>query len=134
MVARRQYSDNDKAAALAALDANGGNTYKTAKDTGINRQTLANWANGRGVNHDMPNLVHQKKGELAERLMDVAHLLVDAIPDKIADASLQQVSTSLGIAIEKIQLLQGEATSRSDIRMNRLPALPDDQLDNIFGS
>lgn len=119
MVQRRSFSDNDKAAALAALDANGGNVLRTAKQLNVPRSTLQEWANGR-VNHDVPELRQRKKEDLASRLVEIAHQLIDAIPDKIYDANLQQVSTSLGIAVEKIQLLQGQATERSEIIDNGL--------------
>lgn len=131
MAFRRQFSDNDKAAALAALDANGGNVLKTAKQINVPRSTLQEWANGR-VNHDVPELRQQAKKALAERLEEIAHQLIDAVPDKIADASLQQVATALGIVVDKKQLLTGEATSRADVRLTKVPPLPDDQLDAIF--
>lgn len=47
MVTRRQYSDNDKAAALAALDANGGNVRGTAKQLKLSHATLQRWSDRR---------------------------------------------------------------------------------------
>lgn len=115
MATRRQFSDKDKAAALAVLDANNGNVFKTAKQLNIGRTTLEGWSKGRGINHDVPELRQHKKDEISQRLVEIVHKLIDAMPDKITDANLQQVSTSIGIAVEKIQLLDGDPTERNEI-------------------
>lgn len=120
---RRQYSDNDKATALAALDANGGNVNKTAKQLGISESTLRSWVNGRGTNVEIADLRERKKDQLAGRLVEIAHLLIDAMPAKITDANLQQSATTLGITIEKIQLLDGSATERTEV----IETLTDDE-------
>lgn len=107
---RRDYSDSERATALAALDANGGNVAATARTLQIPRSTLQEWANGR-VNSEVTELRQEKKRDLAERLEDIAHELVDALPDKIGRANLQQTATTLGIVIDKMQLLKGEPTN-----------------------
>lgn len=114
---RRQYSDNDKATALAALDANGGNVSKTARQLGIPNTTLTEWRDGR-IHDDVTVLRKRKKEELVGRLVEIAHLLIDAMPDKIKDANLQQSATTLGITIEKIQLLDGSPTERTEVTDN----------------
>jgi transposase-like protein len=123
------YSDQRRAEALAALDANGGNLSKTSRDTGIPRQTLQEWRDGR-VPEGVPELRQEKKAALADRLEELAHTIVDALPGKVADAGLQQAATSLAIAIDKMQLLRGEATAihgnrdlTEDERADRLAAL-----------
>lgn len=110
-----KYSDVDKATALAVLDANGGNVKKTATDTGIPRTTIERWTKGQAVNPDVTDLRHEKKGELADRLREIAHKLIDSVDTKIPDANLQQVFTALGITIEKMQLLSGEPTDRNEV-------------------
>lgn len=45
----RQYTDQEKADALAAVAANGGNVAGTAREIGIPMRTLKNW-------HDQPNI------------------------------------------------------------------------------
>jgi hypothetical protein len=45
-VARRNYTDDQREAALAALLANGGNLTKTEVQTGISRSTLREWRDG----------------------------------------------------------------------------------------
>jgi hypothetical protein len=57
---RRHYSDEDRAEALAVLDANAGNLKRTARDLGIPRATLQEWAGGR-VSAAVPELRHQER-------------------------------------------------------------------------
>lgn len=108
---RRRYSDSDKAAALAALDANDGNTHKTAKQLNIPRTTLERWVEGR-VSDDVPHLRQHKKRELHESLEELAYKLVAVMPEKIDEANLQQSAVALGVVIEKMQLLRGDPTER----------------------
>jgi hypothetical protein len=100
------YSDEERATALAALDGNGGNRQRTARQLGIPRKTLATWASG-AVHPAVADLRHQKKRELADGLEQVAYLLLDAIPGKLEGANLQDLAISLGILVDKMLLLRG---------------------------
>lgn len=109
------YSDEQKAVALAALEANGGNIDRTAKFCKIDRRTIRRWASGENINEDVSRNAHEKKEALADRLEALAHRLVDSIDeDKIGDASLQMVATSLGIAVDKMRLLREQPTQITD--------------------
>lgn len=68
MAAKKQHTDTEKAAALAALDANGGNVSKTAKQIGIARQTLQEWAHNHNINKDVPELRQVKKRDATRML------------------------------------------------------------------
>lgn len=114
---RRRYSDNDKAAALAALDANGGNVNRTAKQLGLAESTLRSWTQGRGTHEVVAELREVKKADLSDRLTDIAHAILDTLPKKLKDASAQQLATALGIVIDKKQLLEGKATDRTDLHV-----------------
>lgn len=107
-MARR--SDQQKAEALAVLDANAGNVSKTARDTGIPRKTLEEWRDGR-VAEGVAELRQEKKEGLADRLEAIALQMLDAMPSKILDASLKDTATAVGIAIDKRQLLTGQPTA-----------------------
>jgi hypothetical protein len=112
---RRGYSDHQRAEALAVLDANGGALRQTSRDTGIPTSTLKLWRD-EGVHPDCAELCTEKKQSLADRLEALAHTLIDALPGKVTDASLQQAATSLGIAVDKMRLLRGEPTSIQESR------------------
>jgi transposase-like protein len=119
-VARRQYSDAEKAAALAALDANGGNVARTARDLDIPRKTLAEWAADRHTHSEVAELRQEKKRDLAQRLEEIAWELAEALPGKKELASLQHTATAMAIAIDKMQLLRGAPTSITDISIEQL--------------
>jgi hypothetical protein len=131
MAFRRQFSDNDKAAALAALDANGGNVYRTAKELNVPRSTLQEWANGR-VSHDVPELRQQKRQDLHELFLEELYAIAGLLAEKRHEATYSQLATAAGIFTDKLQLLTGQATSRADVRVSNVPPIPDDQLDHIF--
>lgn len=118
VVNKRQYSDNDKAVALATLDANGGNIRQTARVLKLPESTLTDWSNGRGACPEVTEIRQVKKGQLAEKLEEVAHALTDNIllraqSDFSLLTPLKDFAVSLGIAIDKMQVLKGEPTSIS---------------------
>ncbi len=110
-MAKRSYSDEEKASALAALAANGGNVQLTARQVGVPRKTLEVWSKGNCCSPAVANIRHQKTEDLADRLEDLAHQLANAIPGKIPTADLKQLSVSLGIAVDKMRLLREQPTS-----------------------
>lgn len=125
---KKTYSDEDKANAMTALAANGGNVSLTATQLGIPKQTIHHW-----VKHGTaPQPSDAKKSDLAAKLDEVAHQLADAMPGKIEKAGLQQVAVSLGITIEKARLLRDQPTS---ITQPPLPLdlgkLTDEQLSQL---
>lgn len=127
-MARRKYSDEDKASALAILDAMGGNVNGAAKELGIAESTLRSWKNERGVHPVVAGLREQKRGELADRLKEIAHQIVDALPHKIEDSNLRDAGVTLGIIVDKINLLTGAATSRTEHMVSVLDELTDEEL------
>ncbi len=108
---RRRYSDNDKATALAALDANGGNVAVTAKQTGIPRTTLIEWNDGRVI-PEVSELRHIKKEELADIYEDVTRLYLDRARDKsaIENTSGNAAILAAATATDKMRLLRGLPT------------------------
>lgn len=119
------WSDDEKANALAALAANGGNVAATAKQLGIPRITLTHWANGDHVSNDVSKNGQVKKVLLADRLEALAIKLVDAASGKITDANLKDTLVSLGVAVDKMQLLRNRPTEIT----NDVSHLSDSELD-----
>ena len=118
-MSKRQYSDNDKAVALATLDANEGNIRQTAKMLKLPESTLTDWSNNRGVCPEVAEIRDDKKTELADKLEEVAHALTDNIllraqSDFSVLTPLKDFAVSLGIAIDKMQVLKGKPTSISE--------------------
>jgi hypothetical protein len=115
----KTYTPEDKAAALATLTACGGNISQASRTLGIPRKTLQQWRKGRdvaGLTADMQSFANM---ELSDKLDAVAHKLADAIPGKIEKAPLNHITTSLGIAIDKRNLLKGQPTSITERRSEK---------------
>ena len=110
-MSKRQYSDREKAAALAFLDFNGGNVERSAKALGIPRVTLLDWSKGRKQHPEVSDLRHEKKEQISELIERAVREMIQGSAGKVADANLSQVWTSIGIAVDKMQLLKGEATA-----------------------
>lgn len=95
---------------MAAVHANGGNVYQTAKKIGIPEKTLEHWV--KSVHKPQAAKDgEEKRGDMADALDRIAWKLLDALEGKIGDAPLSQTATSLGIAIDKARLLRGEPTA-----------------------
>ena len=117
---RRGYNDEEKAMALAALDANGGNVYRTALQLGIPDSTLDGWAKERGVSPAVHALREVKKGTLAEKFDEVAHMALDLTIDDLEGlrkAGPQARIIVAGIATEKKLLLTGQPTQITEHRL-----------------
>jgi hypothetical protein len=127
---RRDYSDDERAEALAVLDANGGNLSRTAREVGVPRKTLAQWVTGRAALR-VADLRQRKKGLLADALEDFGWQVIEALAGRVEQGNLVQLATTLGIAVDKMQLLRGKPTSinndgLTDVeRVVRIAALAD---------
>jgi len=107
----RSYSERERAEALAALDAFGGNVLATARALDMPARTLEEWSKGRGVHADVAELRVQKRVGLAAQLETLAYRIVEAVtPEDIQKASLRDKMVACGIIIEKVQLLRGQPT------------------------
>lgn len=113
--ARRQWTDEAKAEILAALDANQGNVKRTAKECGVAVSTLRGWAKGRGANAGVAKLRPQKKGELADALEDIAWKIVELLPSKLEGAEMRELSTLLGVTLDKLLVLRGQPNNRTEV-------------------
>lgn len=135
---QRSYSEDDKASALALLDSNGGNVFRTAKQLGIPRTTLQEWRDGCGVNAEVTTSRQVKKGELSARYESAIHDALDALtPAKLKKAGVKDIATTIGIFTDKMLVLDGEGvpgsiplptlTAEQQRRIERLRAVRDER-------
>ncbi len=111
--AKRQYSESDKATALALLAANAGNITRTARETGFPATTLRQWRDGEHINEEVTLLRDQKKEELADLFERVARLYLDRAlaPDTVSETKGKDAVIAAATAIDKMQLLKGAPTA-----------------------
>lgn len=107
---KNTYSDREKGAALAFVDFKNGNTREASKALGIPHTTLQDWVKERGVNQDVAEIRTEKKEEISELIETAVREMITASTGKSGEANLQQIWTSIGIAVDKRQLLKGEPT------------------------
>lgn len=117
--ARRRYDDKFRASAVVMLEAAGypdkeGALMEVSRHLHMPHNTLRNWYHEK---HNPPpsQLRQHVKKSLVEMLDDMAFKLIGSMPNKIIDANLQQVATTLGIVIDKKQLLIGQPTWRIEV-------------------
>jgi transposase-like protein len=116
---KRQYTDAEKASALALLQANAGNVTRTCRDLGIPAATLRDWRDGEGVNHAVAEIREGKIEELDTK-------------EVISRASGKDAVIAAATATDKMRLLQNKPTAinSNDLRID-LSKLNDQQLHQL---
>ncbi len=108
----REYTDAQKAAALAALDANQGNIKRTSAQCGIPRQTLQSWTN-QDRKIEVEKLRVKKRGDLAEKMEFFLMAALEVLPARIKQASFRDLATGIGIVSDKLAYIKGLDNARS---------------------
>lgn len=112
---RRTYTDDERAAAIAAVPTFGGSINATACALGIPERTLNQWVNGDRCAHLLP-LSDRKRLELAEKFEHLAELALDVSITKIGDLDAKSAAITAAVATDKLLLLRGEATAITEHR------------------
>lgn len=107
---QRDYSSTEKAAALAALEANNGNLRRTARALKVPKSTLERWKKNQ-INPEVSRLRSQEKQNLADAIESVVWEIVGAMPEKIEKAGLKDSAIAVGTGIDKFRLLRDQPTS-----------------------
>ena len=92
----RRYRDDEKAAALAALAANGGNVLRTAKLLGIPTQTITNWSK----DAEIIKLGELKKADLAVVLEATVRAMLGIVNDKSKRMTGKEAMIAAGIGVD----------------------------------
>jgi transposase-like protein len=121
-VAKGRYTEADKAAALAMLQANGGNVLRTACDLDIPEATLRLWKSQQKGDSPVAVAVAGKcepiKDDLASLFERAVRVYVGHAldPDVVKKTSGKDAIVAAAVAAEKRQLLRGDPTEISDDR------------------
>ena len=115
-MARTEYSDEFKAEAVALAEALG-DISRAAEELEMPYSTLYGWVRKGVGNTGVPSdLQDEKRQAISDRLEGLIHKILDIAPDKADDADFKALLTALGIAVDKVQLLRGEATEITENR------------------
>ena len=107
---KASYSDTEKAKALIALDLNGGNIKRTARELGIPLMTLHSWSKGNSITPDITSIRYGKTQELADKFEELANIYINQAILTVDSSKGTNAITGAGIAIDKMRLLRGEST------------------------
>jgi len=125
-VGKRSYTDADREAARVAWEQAGRSPRGAARATGIPLATIHGWAVGWESPTPAPlappevyeavfaDIRTQKKGEVIAAAWDLASAAFQRAKEALPDASARDAATVAGIAIDKAQLLSGDATERTE--------------------
>jgi transposase-like protein len=127
---RRHYSDEERAAALAALKANGGNIARTAAQVGVPEQTLRQWRDNPDAAAP-PQVREQKEEQLKDMIERVARESLEVMSEKSGEADYKDLAVGVGILIDKKRLLDGQPTSIAETRRLDLSRLTPHELDEF---
>ncbi len=116
-MARRyqDYTEEDRAAILATLQACAGNVAECSRRSGVPEQTIRDWRDGKHA-APSPQSVDEKRKPLADIFEEIAYSACGVAPDKMEEASFAQVMTGAAIAVDKMRLLREQPTSIGEHR------------------
>lgn len=117
------YTEQQRADALIALEANRGNIKQTAIQLGIGEATLHRWIDENSENGDIKSniavatqeLLPATRGEFINRLTRLRDKHLEHLENNYQDLTARETVVSLGILIDKVELLEGNATSRTAV-------------------
>lgn len=124
---RRRYTERDQAKTAVVLKANGGNVKKTGRETGVPPATVRDWKQ-KWEEDGYPDVedFELELKDFVESATEVRFLMVEMLREKIERRELtgRDLITGIGILTDKINIMTGMATSRTEhVEL----ALPDPQ-------
>lgn len=125
-MARRTYTDDDRARVHTLLVTNDGNVERTARDSGVPPATVRLWKQ-KWQKEGPPQEVLEKAVEEATNFVNQAmgarFEAITLLRAKLPDATARDLATIVGILDDKITRAKGLATGRVE-HVHNTPALP----------
>ena len=114
------YTEQQRADTLIALEANDGNIKLTSEQTGIPRPTIYAWlSDNLTLKNDhaieTANLLPATREAFKTRLTSLRDQVLGHLEEIFVDLSARESVVALGILIDKVELLEGNATSRTAV-------------------
>lgn len=117
------YTPQQRADALIALEANRGNILQTATQLGIGEATLHRWIAENSESEDVKSdialetaqIVPHTREEFIAELKNLRNKVLTQLTENYYDLNAKETAVVLGILIDKSELLEGNATSRTAV-------------------
>ena len=117
------YTESFRAEALVTLEANGGNILQTSIQLGIGEATLRDWV---AQNSDIKEsssdiaiataeILPETREEFISELKTLRNKVLKHLDGIVSDLKAREAAITLGILIDKTELLEGNATSRTAV-------------------
>lgn len=118
-MARNVYTDKDRARVALTLQANEGNIRRTARETGVPVMTVGDWKrhwDREGYPEAIQEALPMVREEFLEEAETVRWMMLSRLRDKIesGEGSVRDLMTGIGILTDKIHVMKGLATSRTE--------------------
>jgi len=117
------YTEQFRAEALVTLEANGGNILQTSEQLGVAQATLSKWvAENRDIKESSSDLaiaaaelVPETRESFISELKTLRNKVLRHLDGIVEDLKAREAAITLGILIDKTELLEGNATSRTAV-------------------
>lgn len=104
-MARRFYSDEDKARGYTALTVHDGNISRAARETGISESTLRDWRKAweaEGVPKEIADKAAVEADDFIVRASSLRDTAMETARSKIPEAKVGELTTLIGVLDDKI--------------------------------
>lgn len=118
-MAKRIYTDEQRASVYFALQVNNDNIARTSRNTGVPEATVRDWRatwERDGVPPEILNISEAVASDFVEAAEEVRDLALDTLRQQIVRGEVKaaQLIATVGVLEDKIRLGKGLATSRSE--------------------
>ncbi len=100
---------------MIALDRNQGNLYRTSQELGIAEQTLSNWVKAHREGRLLPEPDLPANAALDDQLEHIVNRMVAIMPEKVEEASLQELTRSLTTILATMNQARAEKEKSEDV-------------------
>lgn len=126
MSQRRIYTEQDQAFIAVTLQVNEGNIRKTARETGVPISTVRDFRDkweSEGYPETTQELVPIARETFLEKAKEVRFLMIERLREKVerGDATTRDLIEGIKALTDKINVMEGLATNRTEVVQNTLP-------------
>lgn len=137
-MARRTYTEDDRARVFTLLATNDGNVDRTVRESGVPRATVLSWKKKwekEGAPPELSEAAAKVADNFISEAVDTRFKAIKALKGKIDGASARDLATIIGILDDKIARAEAVKSGRNQIEHVHVHALPaPEELGEVLGS
>lgn len=118
-MAKRIYTEEDRAAVYLTLEVNKGAVAPTSRDTGVPEATVRDWKNQFKTNPPDITIVEEQRSEFIDKAEQIRDELMSQYFDALRRKEVKpdRMPVHIGIFVDKIQLLRHNARDKTEARL-----------------